>query len=79
MNGKQHDHPISDIIDHQMTVYGEPTDGNIKKLGKLMDRHRLFAWFENLAYPESADVTGAVAKKLAELQAHAKGSGWEVD
>ena len=78
MNGKPGDHPITDILDHSLAVYGEPTDSNIRKLSKLMDYHRLRDWFECLKRDKSEDIPTEVEKKLAESLKEAKARGWEV-
>lgn len=78
MNGKTGDHPISDIVHYGLSVYGEPTDSNIRKLATLMDYHRLCDWYDQLRSDRTQDIPSEVENKLAELTRHAKESGWEV-
>jgi len=78
MNGKPGDHPITDIVCHNLSVFGEPTDSHIRKLSKLMDHHRLCDWFERLPADKPEVVSRAVEQKLAAMTKHAEDSGWEV-
>ena len=79
MNGRPGDHPITDILTHNLPVYGEPTDSNVRKLARLMDFHRLHDWFDRVRADKTQDTPTAVQNKLAELLKVAKERGWEVE
>ena len=78
MNGKPGDHPITDILDYRLSVFGESTDSRIRELARFMDYHRLCDWFDDLRGRENQDVASEVEKKLATVKKDAKERGWEV-
>ena len=77
MNGKPGDHPITDIVKHQIARYGEPLDSEIRQLGELMDYHRLCAWFEQHCSKSPRELQPIVAAKLEEMRQTARERGWE--
>jgi hypothetical protein len=79
MNGKPGDHPLTDILTHNLRVYGEPTDSNIRKLARLMDYHRLYDWLDCARRDRAQDIPTTVQNKLSELLKEAKERGWEVE
>ncbi len=79
-NGKSGDHPITDIMIHGRSVYGDPLDSELRALGALMSYQRLCDWFheqEHWTTPKE-ELRPIVAQKLAELQAEAQDRGWEI-
>ena len=77
MNGKPGDHPITDIVKHQIARYGEPLDSEIRQLGALMDYHRLCDWFEQHWAKSPRELLPIVAAKLEEMRQTAREGGWE--
>jgi hypothetical protein len=77
MNGKPGDHPITDIVIHNISVFGEPLDGQLRKLGELMSYQRLCDWFEQHWSTPAVQLQPLVAAKLEELRRDAQERGWE--
>ena len=78
MNGRPGDDPILDVLRHDLIVYGEPIDGQLRQLEKLMSMQRLQDWFLPLRDLPHAELKTVVAEKLQELQRDARSRGWEV-
>jgi hypothetical protein len=78
-NGKPGDHPITDLMIHHLSVYGEPLDTELRQLGELMLYHRLCDWFEQGQYWTTAkeELEPIVAAKLETLKRDAQERGWE--
>jgi hypothetical protein len=79
MNGKPGDHPITDLMIHHLSVYGEPLDTELRQLGELMSYHRLCDWFEQGHYWTTGkeELEPIVAAKLTTLKRDAQERGWE--
>ena len=45
--GGSGDHPLSDIINYEMDVYGREADDLLRKLEPLMSRREPREWWEN--------------------------------
>ena len=45
-NGRPHDHPLTDILVHSISVYGEQTDSLIRKIAGLCSHQELDEWWE---------------------------------
>jgi len=77
-NGKPGDHPITDLMIHHISVYGEPLDSQLRQRGDLMSYHRLCDWFEQQHWTTPKEqLEPIVAEKLKELKRDAKDRGWE--
>jgi hypothetical protein len=78
-NGKPGDHPITDLMIHHLSVYGEPLDTELRQLGELMSYHRLCDWFEQEQYwtTPNEELEPIVAAKLETLKRDAQDRGWE--
>ena len=78
-NGKPGDHPITDIMIHGLSVYGEPLDSDLRSLGALMSYQRLCDWFHEQRHwtTPKEQLQPIVAQKLAELRGEAQDRGWE--
>ena len=77
MNGKPGDHPITDIMVHQIAVFGEPVDSQLRQLGELMSYQRLCDWFDLHSSKSPEELQPLVAAKLQELRQDAQERGWE--
>ena len=77
MNGKHGDHPITDIVRHRISVYGDPLDSQIRQLGELMSYHRLCDWFEQHWSVPNEQLEPIVSAKLEEMRSAAQEGGWE--
>lgn len=78
-NGKPGDHPITDLMIHHLSVYGEPLDTKLRQLGELMSYDRLCDWFHEQRHwtTPKAQLQPIVAAKLKQLRRDAKDRGWE--
>ena len=78
-NGKPGDHPITDLMIHHLSVYGEPLDIKPRQLGDLLSYHRLCDWFEQGEYwsMPKEKIEPIVAAQLDTLQRDAQDRGWE--
>jgi len=77
MNGKPGDHPITDIMVHHISVFGEPLDTQFRQMGELMSYERLCDWFQPYWSKSTAELKPIVAAKLQELRDDAREGGWE--
>ena len=77
MNGKSRDHPITDIMVHQIAAYGDPLDAQIRQLGELMSHHSLCDWFEQHWSKSPDQLEPIVAAKLEEMGRTVREGGWE--
>jgi hypothetical protein len=78
-NGRPGDHPITDLMIHQLSVYGEPLDTKLRQIGELMSYHRLCDWFEQGQYwtTPKEELEPIVTAKLETLKRDALNRGWE--
>jgi hypothetical protein len=78
-NGKPGDHPITDLMIHHLSVFGEPLDTELRQLGALMSYHRLCDWFEQHEHwtATKEQLQPIVSAKLQELRRDARERGWE--
>jgi hypothetical protein len=79
MNGKPHDHPLTDILLHKIDVYGAEGSRLVRKIAKLCSRSELETWWdERLGWDvEGKDVLPEISKRYEELLKRAEESGWE--
>ena len=77
VNGKDGDHPITDIVIHHTARFGEPLDSQIRQLGELTSYHRLCDWFEAHWSLSAAQLQPLVAAKLEEALRESRERGWE--
>ena len=70
-NGKPGVHPRTDLTIHNLAVYGEPTDGILKKLIRLMGQHRFDEWFNSLWGKSREEITTEAEAKLAIVEREA--------
>ncbi|MBN1780087.1 hypothetical protein JW948_03110 [bacterium] len=78
-NGKPGDHPRTDLIIHNMKVYGEPTDSILRKLIGHMGQHKFDEWF-NPIWPKSPeDIAREAGEKLETVESDARSRGFEID
>ena len=78
-NGKPHDHPLTDIVVHNLEVYGPEADDLVRKIGELSSRRELDEWWER-EIGWSADREMALRKaqtRYEELLKRARDGGWE--
>ncbi len=78
-NGRPGDHPLTDILNHKIDIYGNEADSLIREIAKLCNPRELNEWWtKEIGWSE--DHENAKNKsiiRLNELQKRAKESGWE--
>jgi|HubBroStandDraft_4_1064222.scaffolds.fasta_scaffold85384_2 hypothetical protein len=74
------DHPITDILFHEVEVYGGEADDLIRKISRLCSRRELYEWWDReIAWSKDPALVLSKAKsRLTELLLRAKESGWEM-
>ena len=74
------DHPLSDILNYDIEVYGKEADELLKKIAPLMTRQELWEWWEKEIGWECASeiVLHKFKQQLRAVETRAKNSGWEV-
>ena len=45
-NGKPGDHPLNDILEHGIEIYGEEADELIRGISEFSSRHELYEWWK---------------------------------
>jgi len=78
-NGKPKDHPLTDILVHDLHVYGPEADDLIRKIASLSSRRELDEWWDReIGWSCGRDEVLLKAKaRFSELVARAKEGGWE--
>jgi len=80
-NGKRGDHPLTDILIHDLNVYGEEGADLIRKIAKLCSRRELHEWWQReIGFSGDGETVLRKGRKyLDELVERAKQAGWETD
>jgi hypothetical protein len=80
MNGKQHDHPLTDILVHAIPVYGEHADNLMRNIAGLCSSRELYEWWEReIGWTGNKELALEKAQlQLGVLQRRAKEGGWEM-
>ena len=78
MNGKKKDHPLSDLLFHNLTVFDEETDSLIKEISKYVSFYKLNEMFDWFNPPSPQEFKKQLQNMLMQLKKEAKERGWEV-
>jgi len=74
------DHPLTDVINYDIGVYGKVADDLLRNLAPLMSQRELWEWWEEEigweCSPENALIK--ISEQFAAAKSRAKHSGWEV-
>lgn len=70
-NGKPGVHPRTDLTIHNLAVYGEPADGILRKLIRLMGQQEFDAWFNPIWGKSTQEITTEAEAKLAIVEREA--------
>ena len=78
-NGKPGDHPLTDILVHNLTVYGQESDDLIRNIAELCSRRELDQWWQREIdwSPDRHSVASKARVRLDELRQRARQSSWE--
>ena len=79
-NGKHGDHPLTDILIHDLPVYGPEADHLIRAIPQLSSRREIDEWWDrSIGWKGSPGVALREAQlEHARLLRRAKDSGWEI-
>jgi len=79
MNGKKGDHPLTDIVEHELEVYGREADALIRKIAALCSPRELNEWWDReIDWSKDRDlVLRKVQSRYEELLKRARDNGWE--
>ena len=74
------DHPLTDVIEYNLKVYGSEADNLLRKLESLMSSQELWEWWEKeIGWEcESEIALFKIKEKLTFAEQRAKESGWEI-
>lgn len=80
VNGKMHDHPLTDILHYSHPIYGDEADNLIRKIARLCSQRELTEWWDReIGWSGNSEL--ALQKSRLQLDAlmrGAKESGWEM-
>ena len=79
MNGTPGDHPVNDILDHDLAVFSPKADDLVRRIAQLVPRYRLWDLIDWFRVPSIDELETLLGKTLAELQREARDRGWELD
>jgi len=75
------DHPLSDVLNYGIEVYGVDADKLLEKLGQLLSKRELdIFWETEIGWECDKEVAyQKFSKKLKWAEDRAKNSGWETN
>jgi len=77
-NGRQGDHPITDIVDHGLTVFSPEADNLVREIAQLMPRNRLWSLVDWFSPPPIDEFTTQLRQIRDRLRREARDQGGEV-
>jgi hypothetical protein len=79
MNDKPGDHPLTDVLIHNLVVFGHPWDDELREIVHLLGTERAHDWFnaECWSKPDN-QIRFAISKKRAALRREARDRGWDL-
>lgn len=78
MNGKKGDHPLTDILVHNLRVFSETADNLIREICDLGGRNELEKQMDIFNPPKIAQMEKILRNLRDKLKKEAKEKGWEV-
>ncbi|HWC15686.1 MAG TPA: hypothetical protein VG498_01670 [Terriglobales bacterium] len=78
MNGKKGDHPLTDILLHNLPTYSDRADSLVKEIVQLGGRRELERTFDLMVPPPIDAFEAALLELRDRLRREAKERGWEV-
>ena len=75
------DHPLSDVLNYGIEVYGVEADNLLKKLGSLLSTRELnIFWETEIGWQCDKDIAHRkFSEKLQWAEERARDSGWEIN
>lgn len=75
------DHPLSDILDYKLKVYGKECDGLIESISKYASRKEMletFDWFNKDYFKDPSKFASVLKVTLEKFVQDRKERGWEM-
>jgi hypothetical protein len=79
MNGKPGDHPLTDILVHNLAVFSPEVDALIKEIISLGGGDALEARYNLFSPPSMNEFEDGLRHMLFEVKEDAKRRGWEIE
>ncbi len=81
VNGKPGDHPLTDILVHELEVYGREADDLIRRIAELSSDRELNDWWDDhIGWScAPAEVLRKAKARSQDLVRRAKERGWEIE
>ena len=76
--GGHGDHPITDILYYNLSVFSPRIDGLIKDIAKYLPEYRINSILNWFSPPPLEELEAILNKKLEELKMSAQKDGWEI-
>lgn len=76
-NGKHGDHPLTDILNHDLPVFTPKIDKLIKEISLYVSFHKFCDMFDWFSLPPNTEFEKQLSEKLDEFQKDAQDRGWE--
>jgi hypothetical protein len=77
-NGKPGDHPVNDILDHDLRVFSPEIDEMVREIARLVPRYRMWDMFNWHSPPPVNQFEKQVRELLDRLRTEARDRGWEL-
>ena len=78
-NGKQGDHPLTDILHYKAATYSATAEESIRQIAELVSRDRLYELFDWWNPPPIHEFERQLNECLVDLCRDAKERGWEIE
>jgi hypothetical protein len=77
-HGKPRGNPLTSILDLKLSVYGDPTDSQLREISGLMPREPMYDWFNKIWIQPDHIIHAEVEQKLLELWRKRNADVWKV-
>ncbi|MDD2751567.1 MAG: hypothetical protein PHN59_00340 [Candidatus Omnitrophica bacterium] len=78
-NGKQNDHPLTDILIHRLPVFSPSIDNLIIEIAKFVPMYRLREMFNWFSPPPLDEFERQLREILNKIKKDAEEKGWEIN
>lgn len=78
-NGKQGDHPLTDILHYKTATYSDTADESIRQIAELVSRDHLYELFDWWNPPPMEEFESKLNECLVDMRRDAKERGWEIE
>jgi hypothetical protein len=78
-NGKQHDHPLTDILVYKSPVFSPEIDSLIIEIAKFVPMYRLREMFNWFSPPPLDEFVRQLKEILDKVKKDTEAKGWEIN